>query len=161
MIRFLNKANFKIKCELPIRGISQVQEVQSVEDTEWKSSSPFTSIPGPSKLSLFMSFLPGGKYHNTTIVDLQKKLRTEYGDLIRLPGGFGKNDVLRKINFFMYIIIITFISKVVFDFNPDDFEKIFREEGQWPIRRGLDTYEYYRTKHRPELFQGIGGLVSE
>lgn len=97
MIRYLNKANFNIKCELPIRGLSQVQELKSVEHPEWKSSSPYTSIPGPSKWSLFINFLPGGKFHNTSIIDLQKKLRTQYGDLIKLPGGFGKNDVRKKL----------------------------------------------------------------
>lgn len=98
MIRFLNKTKLRIQCELPIRGLSQLQESKPIEHPEWKASTPFSSIPGPKKFSFFCSYLPGGKYHNISIVDLQKKLRAEYGDLIRLPGSFGKNDVYNLIN---------------------------------------------------------------
>lgn len=50
---------------------------------------------------------------------------------------------------------------MVFTFDPDHFEKVFRTEGLWPVRRGIDTFEYYRKKVRPEVFKDMGGLVSD
>lgn len=104
MIRYINKTSFRIKCTYRIRGLSEVKESKPLEPPEWKDSSPFSSVPGPSKLALIMHFLPGGKYHNMSINDLQKKLRIEYGDLIKLPGGFGKNDVSQNSNDLILIL---------------------------------------------------------
>lgn len=68
--------------------------------------------------------------------------RDSYGDLVRMPGLFGKRDMLLS-------------------FHPDDYETLFRNEGQWPLRRGLDTFGYYRMHVRPDVFKGKGGLVAE
>lgn len=50
---------------------------------------------------------------------------------------------------------------MLFSFNPANYEKIFRTEGAWPVRRGLHSFEYYRKKVRPEVFKDMGGLVSD
>lgn len=76
------------------------------------------------------------------MIDLQMKLHEEYGSVIRLPGMFGRRDI-------------------IFTFDPKDFEKVYRTEGIWPERRGLETFAYYRKKVRPELFKDMGGLISE
>lgn len=73
---------------------------------------------------------------------MQKLLQDEYGDLTKLPGLFGKRDIL-----------ITF--------NPENAEKVFRTEGKWPVRRGLDTFEYYRKNYRADIFKDMGGLVMD
>lgn len=62
--------------------------------------------------------------------------------MAKLPGLFGRRDV-------------------VFAFDPKDFEKVYRTEGQWPIRRGLDTFSHYRQNVRPDVFKNMGGLISE
>lgn len=50
---------------------------------------------------------------------------------------------------------------MVFTFDPALYEQIFREEGIWPIRRGVDTFDYYRKKVRPDVFKDLGGLISD
>lgn len=75
-------------------------------------------------------------------MQMNKKLYEEYGSISKLPGVFGKPDM-------------------VMAFDPNDIEKIFRNEGIWPIRRGMDAFAYYRNKKRPDIFKGMGGLVSE
>nr|XP_019551561.3 cytochrome P450 CYP12A2-like isoform X1 [Aedes albopictus] len=73
---------------------------------------------------------------------MHRLFREDYGELVRMPGFLGRNDVLLS-------------------FRPDDYETLFRNEGQWPIRRGIDTFTYYRQKVRPDVFKGLGGLVTE
>ncbi|XP_037048515.1 probable cytochrome P450 12b2, mitochondrial [Bradysia coprophila] len=120
---------------------AQVKTEQTYE-TEWNSAKPFSSLPGPSKLGFLRSFLPGGKYHNITLLGMQKAFYNEYGTIFRFPGLFGKPDM-------------------VFTFDPNDMETVFRTEGQWPGRRGIDTIDYYRRKIRPDIFKKGTGLVMD
>uniref|UniRef100_A0A1A9VZ34 Cytochrome P450 n=1 Tax=Glossina brevipalpis TaxID=37001 RepID=A0A1A9VZ34_9MUSC len=111
-------------------------------DTEWSEALSYNSLPGPSRLRLIKEVLPGGKYHNANMMEFNRLLRETYGDIYRVKGLFGREDT-------------------VFTYNPHDFEIMFRNEGIWPHRVGLQTFNYYRKKKRPEVFHGIGGLVSE
>ncbi|XP_055598863.1 cytochrome P450 CYP12A2-like [Uranotaenia lowii] len=90
---------------------------------------------------MLRNFAPGGRYYNKTMPDMIQALRDDYGDLYRLPGLFGRLDMVAS-------------------FRPDDYQKVLRTEGQWPVRRGLDSLEYYRKKVRPDVFKGMG-LVTE
>lgn len=73
---------------------------------------------------------------------MHRLFQEDYGDLIRFPGILGRKDT-------------------VMTYRPDDFEKLFRTEGTWPNRRGLDTFVHYRKNVRPDVFKGVGGLVTE
>lgn len=76
------------------------------------------------------------------LIQLNRRMREMYGDIYRFPGMMGKADA-------------------IFTYNPVDFELTYRNEGVWPIRIGLESFTYYRKEHRPDIFAGIGGLVSE
>lgn len=73
---------------------------------------------------------------------MHRALRDNYGEIVKIPGLLGRGDTL-----------ITF--------NPKMFEKVFRTEGPYPNRRGIETFTYYRKKVRPEVFGETGGLISE
>lgn len=90
--------------------------------------------------STFFSIL--GKYHDLPIIHMHRAMRNDYGDLVRLPGLFGRGDTLLA-------------------YKPSIFEKIYRTESQHPKRRGLETFVYYRKKVRPDIFGDMGGLLSE
>lgn len=111
-------------------------------DAEWETALPYSSIPGPNVYTLVRGFSPGGKYHGLPIVDMHRAMRSDYGDVVRIPGFLGRADT-------------------VITFKPDIFEKVFRTEGPHPRRRGLETFIYYRKKVRPEVFGDTGGLLSE
>ena len=51
--------------------------------------------------------------------------------------------------------------EMVLTFSVNDAEKLFRFEGQFPYRRGIETFAYYRQKIRPDIFAEYGGLGSE
>lgn len=112
----------------------------SLNDVEWKKAKAYSEIPGPSTFGLIRAFAPGGKYHNLNSMDLMTRLLNDYGEIAKLPGFSGKRDM-------------------VFLFDPNDFETIFRTEGKYPVRRGLDTLEYFRGTYRKDWFEKSAGLV--
>lgn len=73
---------------------------------------------------------------------MHRAMRSDFGDIVRIPGLLGRADT-------------------VITFKPDIFEKVFRTEGAYPRRRGLESFIYYRKKVRPEVFGDTGGLLSE
>ncbi|KAH8307118.1 hypothetical protein KR044_005160, partial [Drosophila immigrans] len=111
-------------------------------DEDWLKAKPYSEVPGPNTFRVLSYFLPGGKLYNMNLIQMNRRMREMYGDIYRFPGLMGKSDV-------------------IFTYNPQDFEVTYRNEGVWPIRIGLESFTYYRKVHRPDIFGGIGGLVSE
>lgn len=52
-------------------------------------------------------------------------------------------------------------KEVVMVADPNDFEILFRNEGIWPARRGIATFDHYRKEFRPDVFKNMGGLLNE
>ena len=118
--------------------ISNINKQNSVAQAK-----PFKDIPSLSKYNLIRGFLPGGEFYNKELNDVFTDVRKKYGDIFIFPGVFGNKDI-------------------VCTFDPKDFALVFRTEGPWPFRDGLETFVYHRNVHRAELFDGIGaGLVNE
>lgn len=73
---------------------------------------------------------------------MHRDLRASYGDIVRVPTLPGRKN-----------IIVTF--------DPVIYEKVFRTEGKYPVRDGIDAFVYYRKKVRPDIFGESGGLLTE
>jgi cytochrome P450 family 12 len=101
----------------------------------------FEEMPTLSKFELIRRFMPGGKFHQISILEVQKMLQEELGTIYRLPGMFGQ-------------------TTTVTTFDAEDIEYVHRNEGVYPFRRGLETLKYFREKIRPDMFD-IGGLITE
>lgn len=76
------------------------------------------------------------------ITEMHRTWKNLYGDIVRIPGFLGRSDT-------------------ILTYDPAMVEKVFRTEGPLPIRRGLESFNYYRKKVRPEVFGDVGGLLSE
>uniref|UniRef100_A0A182TWT1 Uncharacterized protein n=1 Tax=Anopheles melas TaxID=34690 RepID=A0A182TWT1_9DIPT len=111
-------------------------------DPEWSTAKPYESIPTPSFMKMVRMFGKNGRYANLDLAELHSRLWEDYGDIVRFKGMFGRRDIIMT-------------------YSPSDIEKVFRNEGQWPIRRGFDSFTYYRTHVRPDIFSETGGLVTE
>lgn len=81
-----------------LRSLTAAAQPKLANKNVWKEALPYEKIPGPSKLQSFISFMPGGKYHNLSFADLHKRLLQEYGPLVKLPGMLGKEDMLIAYN---------------------------------------------------------------
>lgn len=112
----------------------------SSED-EYAKAKPFNDIPGLSKFELIRRFIPGGKYHNKSILDIQRSLRREFGDFYRLPGLFGQTTSITT-------------------YDADDVQFVHRNEGTYPYRRGLETMKHFRENIRSDVY-AVGGLIIE
>uniref|UniRef100_A0A0A1WKR6 Probable cytochrome P450 12b2, mitochondrial n=1 Tax=Zeugodacus cucurbitae TaxID=28588 RepID=A0A0A1WKR6_ZEUCU len=117
------------------------QKVETRDDPEWVNAKDYKEIPGPSTLRMLRDQLPGGRLHKTNMQVLETYYRERYGDIFRVNGILGKPDT-------------------VFTFNPADFETVYRNETVWPVRLGLESFAHYRLKKRPDVFQGVSGLVT-
>lgn len=76
------------------------------------------------------------------MIELHRRIKQEFGPISKLPGLLGNKEIL----------LIT---------EPSDFELVFRNEGTWPRRRGISTFDHYRKDVRPEMFKHFGGLLND
>lgn len=131
-------------CSSAVRTFSVTATRRNVDDFSegWNEAKPFTDIPGPTTFQFIRWFLPGGSLYNASGIQVQQHLNTLYGPLARVPGLFGKPNV-------------------VYVFDPEHNKTIFRTEGAWPLRRNIETFDYYRKRLRPDVFLDMGGLVSD
>lgn len=106
---------------------------------EWKDAKAFEDIPKIGAWKLLRNFLPGGKYRNLDSAQLMLAFKEDLGPIGLVKGVFGKADA-------------------VLCHSPQDFEKVYRNEGVWPTRPGMTVLYHYRNVLRPEIFQGVEGL---
>ncbi|CAD7077467.1 unnamed protein product [Hermetia illucens] len=138
-VRSNGQCNYLVRLFATQVASAPVAETQFQQ--EWNMALPFEKLPGPSRLTLLKDILPGGKFRTLEMAEVLQQYRHEYGEIYKMPGMFGKPDMA-----------------LVFD--PKDFEAIYRTEGVWPVRSGLDTVIHYRKKVRPDIFFS-GGLTIE
>ncbi|XP_020809616.1 probable cytochrome P450 12c1, mitochondrial [Drosophila serrata] len=119
------------------RNPDQVQQLES----EWQLAKPFTELPGPTRWQLFRDYQRGGQYHNLGMEEMMHLYRKQFGDICMIPGLFG-------------------MPSTVFAFNAETFEKIYRTEGQWPVRGGAEPVLHYRENRPDGFFKDCVGLFS-
>ncbi|KAL7041072.1 hypothetical protein ACKWTF_000617 [Chironomus riparius] len=107
--------------------------------SEVENVKPFSEMPTITFFKMVKESLPGGKYYNKSIKDVLQAFFDEFGEAVRIPAMLGNPEI-------------------VMSYNSENFEKIFRAEGTWPVRTGLDSLEYYRDTKRPEIYKDLGSL---
>ncbi|XP_023292296.2 probable cytochrome P450 12d1 proximal, mitochondrial [Lucilia cuprina] len=123
--------------------LERLLSTQSTFATNFDEALDYKAIPRPSTLRFIRDFMPGGKYENLSFFDFANEMRKHYGDIYVLPGLFGKPDL-------------------VMVFNTKDIETVYRNEGQWPQRQGLDSVRHFRENIKGDFFnQTIGLPVSQ
>ncbi|XP_037952230.1 cytochrome P450 CYP12A2-like [Teleopsis dalmanni] len=120
---------------------TQAAEVNLDADSEWNQAKPFSEIPTDGALNVLRKMLPGGKYYKKDSVKLLTQWKEDYGEMFVMPAMLGRKAFL--------------ITN-----NPEHFERVFRNEGIWPIRPGSEALRYHREKHRAEFYQDIEGLIA-
>lgn len=111
-------------------------------ENDWQLAKPFSQIPKLSAFTIIRRMLPGGKYHDVGLQKMQSDMKKELGDITVIPSMMGRPEM-------------------VLAFNPEDFEKVFRNEGQYPTRHLLETLDYYRRTTKRELYAEYGSLFTE
>ncbi|XP_013108720.2 probable cytochrome P450 12c1, mitochondrial [Stomoxys calcitrans] len=110
---------------------------------EWQEAKTFANVPGPTKFQMFRGFMKGGDFHGKSIQNLMQVCRQRYGNIFLLPGMFGK-------------------PTNVVTFNLDDYAKIIRTEGIYPIRPSNEIIYDYRMARKDGLYSEMNlGLAGD
>nr|XP_023012009.1 probable cytochrome P450 49a1 [Leptinotarsa decemlineata] len=126
---------------------AQAQDVISSADklVEAGRARPYQSIPGPKPLPFLGNtwrFLPLiGDYEIEHIDKVSEKLYKEYGKIVKLEGLMGRPDML-------------------FVFDPDNIEQVFRQEDILPHRPSMPSLNYYKHVLRKDFFGEYGGVIA-
>ncbi|KAL1110327.1 hypothetical protein AAG570_007860 [Ranatra chinensis] len=87
-------------------------------------------------------FLPiVGSYKVSEVDKVSKLLHETFGDIVRISGIIGRPDM-------------------VFLFDADEIEKLFREEGQTPHRPSMPSLNYYKHVLRKDVFGEDAGVIA-
>nr|CAD7418619.1 unnamed protein product [Timema cristinae] len=151
---------------------SVISELEAGQLTEWDKARPYSELPGPRPLPLLGNswrFIPYiGKYKHQTssssgeqleadecppsrvvtgdyrIQEVDKvcrRLHAQYGRVVKLSSLLGRPDM-------------------VFLFDPDDIERVFRSEELMPHRPSMPSLNYYKHVLRRDFFGDNPGLIA-
>ncbi|XP_049785635.1 probable cytochrome P450 301a1, mitochondrial isoform X2 [Schistocerca cancellata] len=111
---------------------------------EWLRAKPFEEMPGPKPLPIIGNtwrfLMPSGDYKTTDMAEMMFQMHQQYGDIAKLVGLPGK-------------------PPMVFCFNANDVEKVYRNEGPRPVRDTVQSIKYYRGVTRKDWFGDILGVA--
>lgn len=121
--------------EVPV--VERVERVDSVPK-------PYSAVPGPKELPFIGNawrFAPIiGQYKIQELDKVMWSLNKEYGRIVKVGGLIGHPDLL-------------------FVFNGDDIEKVFRMEEAMPHRPSMPSLHYYKQILKKDFFDGNAGVI--
>lgn len=82
-----------------------------------------------------------GEFDLTRIDLVTKKYHEQYGEIVRITGLLGRPDM-------------------VFLYDPDEIERVFRREDSMPHRPSMPSLNYYKHVHRRDFFGDGGGVIA-
>ena len=68
-------------------------------------------------------------------------LRSRYGPIVRISNLLGRPDM-------------------VFLYDPNEIEKVFRSEDTLPFRPSMPSLDYYKHHLRKDFFSDVGGVIA-
>lgn len=153
--------NFRTSCQLSIRRLSRSQDnlrrilcsgaitstkscMVDHDTTTIQQGKPYKDIPGPRPIPILGNtwrlFPMIGQYEISDIAKLSQIFYDEYGKIVRLTGLIGRPDLL-------------------FVYDVDEIEKIYRQEGPTPFRPSMPCLVHYKSVVRKDFFGSLPGVV--
>ncbi|XP_068083406.1 probable cytochrome P450 301a1, mitochondrial isoform X2 [Anabrus simplex] len=109
---------------------------------DYKNVRPFEEIPGPKPSENNWTFIPGiGNLADLDFNIMSQELYKQYGKIVRVPGPPGRKDM-------------------VYLFDPQYIETVFRHQGPTPLRTNFETILKYRHEMRRDFFKGVEGALA-
>ncbi|KAJ8722067.1 hypothetical protein PYW08_004469 [Mythimna loreyi] len=131
---------------LAVRTQTSVQNGRRSYSSPAQEPKPFKSIPGLSSLPIIgpvHHFLPiiGSIGPDLNAFEVMEKLHKKYGPIMKMEGIFAR-------------------ANMVFLFEPELFEQVFRAQEANPLRPGFQSLEYFREKTQKGTIDGLTGLTT-
>jgi cytochrome P450 family 49 subfamily A len=86
-------------------------------------------------------FSSTGDYRIEEVDKVSARLYRQFGPIVRLSGLLGRPDM-------------------VFLFDADEIERVFRSEELMPMRPSMPSLNYYKHVLHPDVFGDTGGLIA-
>ncbi|XP_034937560.1 probable cytochrome P450 49a1 [Chelonus insularis] len=132
--------NYEIKFD---RNASTL--VENINEEQLECVRPYKEIPGPKPLPLLGNtwrFIPYvGDFNIQSIDKVSQRLYEKYGDIVKIEGLIGRPDM-------------------VFLYDADEIQRIFRQEETMPHRPSMPSLNYYKHILRKDFFKDNGGLIA-
>ncbi|CAH0560856.1 unnamed protein product [Brassicogethes aeneus] len=111
---------------------------------QFENAKPYSEIPGPKALPIIGNtwrLMPLiGQYDISDVAKLSQLFHEEYGKMCKLSGLVGRPDLL-------------------FVYDADEIEKIYRQEGPTPFRPSMPCLVKYKSQVRKKFFGDLPGVV--
>ncbi|KAJ8973422.1 hypothetical protein NQ317_016705 [Molorchus minor] len=144
-MKYLKSTRRLISRDTNGRFISAVENSVLEKNVDFKNALPYRSVPGPKPLPYLGNtwrFIPFvGDFEIEHIDKVSERLYKRYGKIVKMEGLLGRPDM-------------------VFLFDPDDIEKVFRQEDILPYRPSMPSLNYYKHVYRKEFFGEHGGVIA-
>ncbi|XP_017767871.1 PREDICTED: probable cytochrome P450 49a1 [Nicrophorus vespilloides] len=142
--RNLSKSSAKISV-FNVQSAPVVLNKCNNDNVEWTEAASYEDVPGPKPFPLLGNnwrFIPYiGNFQIEHIDKVSKKLHEKYGNVVKIGNLLGRPDML-------------------FLFDPNDIEKIFRQEDVLPLRPSMPSLNYYKHKYKKDFFGDVGGVIA-
>lgn len=112
---------------------------------EWNSAVPYKDVPGPKPIPFLGNtwrFIPHiGDFEIEHVDKVSLRLYHRYGNVVKMSGLLGRPDM-------------------VFLFDANEIERVFRQEDHMPLRPSMPSLNYYKHVYRKDFFGDIGGVIA-
>lgn len=136
-----------LHCPVPcIRtgAVTSTTKEWTVDHDATIEAKPYEDIPGPKPVPILGNtwrlFPVIGQYQISDVAKLSQIFYDEYGKIVRLTGLIGRPDLL-------------------FVYDADEIEKIYRQEGPTPFRPSMPCLVHYKSVVRKDFFGSLPGVV--
>lgn len=130
------------------RKRSSVQEFITADNVcpynAQETAKPYSELPGPRPMPILGNtwrLIPYiGQYQISEFAEVCKMLYDKYGKIVRLSNLIGRPDLL-------------------FIYDADEIEKVYRREGPTPFRPSMPCLVKYKSEIRKDFFGDLPGVV--
>nr|AVL92818.1 CYP450 [Locusta migratoria] len=135
-----------VSLECPVQApVSEAADQPYTVPEEWSHARPYQQVPGPTPLPLLGNtwrFLPlVGDFSIPGMAGVCERLLAQFGPVVRLSGLLGRPDML-------------------FLFDADLVEHVFRTEDALPHRPSMPSLDYYKHVLRKDFFGSAPGVIA-
>lgn len=131
-------------CPFSKRQQSQVAPTAELSEEIFANAKPYSDVPGPKPIPILGNtwrMVPYiGQFDISEFAKVTKLFLDKYGKIVRLGGLIGRPDLL-------------------FVYDADEIERIYRREGPTPFRPSMPCLVKYKSEVRKDFFGELPGVV--